>query len=86
MSEEADGGPTGLRMIHVQETDDGDAVGVGIYHVHPDGHPSVPDSAGKQVGELLAAIRLSEPEMCYELAQKITACGIRVEERRKGRR
>lgn len=80
---EADGGPCGLRMIHVQITDDNEACGIGIYHVHPNGHPSVPDSEGKEVGELLAAIRLGEPEHCYELAQKITMCGIKIEEMRK---
>jgi hypothetical protein len=81
---EADHGPTGLRMIHVRLTDDRDAVGIGIYHVHPNGHPSVPGSEGQQVGELLAAIRLSEPEKLYEIAQKITMCAIKLEEERKG--
>lgn len=81
--EEVDGGPSGLRMIHVQVTDDFEACGIGIYHVHENGHPSVPDSEGKEVGELLAAIRLGNPEHCYELAQKITMCGIKIEEARK---
>jgi hypothetical protein len=81
--ENADKGPSGLRMLHVQVTEDLEACGIGIYHVHPNGHPDVPNSTGKQVGELLAAIRLENPEHCYEIAQKITMCGIKIEEARK---
>jgi hypothetical protein len=80
--QQADRGPSGLRMIHVQETMDGDAVGIGIYHVHPEGHPLVPDSHGKSVGELLAAIRLEDPEHAFELAREISMCAIRIQERR----
>ena len=82
-SENADKGPTGLRMIHVQVTDDMSACGVGIYHVHPNGHPDVPGSAGQEVGELLGAIRLEDPKHCYEIAQRLTMCGIKIEEHRK---
>lgn len=83
---QADKGPHGLRMIHVQETEDGNAVGIGIYHVHENGHPGVPGSEGRQVGELLAAIRLETLEHAYEIAQRISMCAMRVEDRRKGKR
>lgn len=81
----SDKGAAGLRMIHVQVTEDYSATGIGIYEVHENGHPLVPDSEGKQVGELLGAIRLENPEDCYEIAQRLTMCGIKIEEHRKGK-
>lgn len=84
MSEEnADKGAAGMRMIHVQVTEDFSACGIGIYEVHPNGHPDVPGSEGQEVGELLGAIRLENPEHCYEIAQRITMCGIKIEEAKK---
>lgn len=83
MPKDSDKGAAELRMIHVQVTDDLEACGVGIYEVHPNGHPAMPGSEGQEVGELLGAIRLENPEHCYEIAQRLTMCGIKIEEHRK---
>lgn len=72
----------GQNALWVKTTDDGDAIAVGIYKVHPNGHPDMEDSDGKPVAEFLAGVKL-KPQQCYEIAQRFTMCGIAVEEKRK---
>jgi hypothetical protein len=67
--------------LWVKVTDDMEAVGVGIYAVDP---KTVADPVNGFMAEFLAGVRLS-PEQAYEIAQRFTMCGIKIENARKGK-
>ncbi len=61
----------GMNALYVRYAPEADKVCAGIYRVLPDGW-----------AELIAGLQL-EPEQCYEIAQRFTMCGIKLEESRK---
>lgn len=62
-------------------TEDGESIGIGIYEVDP---ATVADPVSGFMAKFLAGVLL-QPEQCYEIAQKLTLCGMKVEDNRKGR-
>ncbi len=81
MSEEQ--GPN-HHALWVKVTDDGEAVGVGIYAVPREQVTAAQSAEGKVNGfmaEFLAGVRLT-PEQAYEVAQRFSMCAIKVENNR----
>lgn len=72
---------TGKRnAIWVKVAEGGESIGVGIYEVDP---ATVADPVAGFVAKFLAGVLL-QPEQCYEIAQRLTMCGMKVEDARKG--
>lgn len=71
--------------LWVKVTDDGEAIGVGIYAVPRDQVAAAQGQDAKVNGfmaEFLAGVRLT-PEQAYEIAQRFTMCAIKIENARK---
>lgn len=73
--------PDKRNAIWVKVVEDGDAVGVGIYHVDPN---TVADPVEGFMAEFLAGVLL-QPDQCYEIAQRLTMYGMKVEDMQKGK-
>lgn len=66
--------------LWVKVTEDGEAIGVGIYAVDP---KTVADPVAGFMAEFLAGVRLS-PAQAYEIAQRFTMCAMKIEDAGKG--